>query len=440
MKIKKMSFADIEDTMCKEEMKCIMGGSGGGGAGMSSNNTNGSLAYGGSNPPAYSGSGGYYGNTEGWSSGFTVPSSGGSSSTSGGGSSSPSPMNLSIGWQPSNNGIKTTNPASISRFIEFIDYHNRINKPVTNGQIATFIMNEGTFLGQQQNNIQLPGIILKDVAVYNSYKGPSTIAPGISYNNGVLDINSSAYGGGTAAGGILAGSTYVTSASSSPTYAKLIAFNKNDIYDGFSKINFSNSLKQSIVSFDPITGQLNYNKTFQPTMKLNTDGAVSIANYEKLSLTVYDKDSNNGQNATIGFGHLLHKGAITVGDLQSISFDQAIKYLASDILEAERALNQKIENMGLTGRFGTSQYFALVDMAYNAGPGSVSNPTITHQVLTAMKSGGVSAANDVCIKFYTNETGGEQDRKYFEAQAFINGKTLTPEQAKAELVALGLKK
>lgn len=407
---------------------------------MSSNNTNGSLAYGGSNPPAYSGSGGYYGNTEGWSSGFTVPSSGGSSSTLGSGGSSSSPMVLSTGWVPSSNGIKTTNPNSISRFLEFITSNNLKNTPATNGQIATFIMNEGTLLGQQENNIQLHGTVLNNVNVTNSYKGPSTIAPGISYNNGVLDINSSAYGGGTAAGGILAGSTYVTSASSSPTFAKLTNFNSNDIYDGFSKINFSQSLRQSIISIDPTTGQLNYNKTFQPVMKLNTDGAVSIATYENLSLTVYDKDSNNGQNATIGFGHLLHKGAITVGDLQSISFDQAIKYLASDILEAERALNQKIENMGLTGRFSTSQYFALVDMAYNAGPGSVNNPTITHQVLTAMKSGGVLAANDLCIKFYTNETAGEQDRKYFEAQAFIKGRTLTPEQAKAELVALGLKK
>lgn len=43
-------------------------------------------------------------------------------------------------------------------------------------------------------------------------------------------------------------------------------------------------------------------------------------------------------------------------------------------------------------------------------------------------------------KVYTNETGGEQDRKYFEAQAFINGRTLTPEQANAELIALGIKK
>lgn len=437
MKIRKMNFADIEDTMCEEEMKCIMGGSGGGGGGMSSYNTNGSLAYGGSNPSAYSGAGGYYGNTQGWSSGFTIPSSGGSSSTSGGGGGTSSPMVLGTGWLPSNNGIKTTDPISISRFTDFMILNNGF---ATNSQLTTFIMNEGTIQGQQQNSIQLYGTVLNNVNVTNSYKGPSTIAPGISYNNGILDINSSAYGGGTAAGGILAGSTYVTSASSTPTYAKLTAFNSNDIHVGLNNINFSNIGKQSIIALDPITGQLDYSKTFQPTMKLNKDGAVSIANYEKLALTVYDKDSNDGQNATIGFGHKLHDGPIKVGDLQSISFDRAILFLSNDILEAERALNQKIENMGLTGRFGTSQYFALVDMMYNAGLGSEKAPSITYQVLTAMKTQGVKAANDVCIKFYTNETGGEQERKYFEAQAFINGKTLTPEQAKAELVALGLKK
>lgn len=129
-----------------------------------------------------------------------------------------------------------------------------------------------------------------------------------------------------------------------------------------------------------------------------------------------------------------------MGDLQSITFKQAVKYLSRDILEAERSLNQKIENMELTGKFDRNQYFALFDMAYNAGIGNEDNKIITYQVLTAMKTQGVKAANDVCIKFYTNETGGEQERKCFEAQAFINGKTLTPEQAKAELIALGLKK
>lgn len=432
-----MSFAEIEDTMCKEEMKNIMGGSGAGGwGGTSSNVTNGSLAYGGSNPSAYSGAGGFYGNTQGWGSGFTTPSSGGSSSTSGGGGGTSSPMLLGTGWLPTNTGIKTTDPASISRYFDFLNLNNGV---VTTSQITAFIMNEGTLAGQQQNSIQLYGTILNNVTVVNSYKGPSSIAPGISYNNGILDINSSAYGGSNAYIGSSAGSTYVTSASSSPTYAKWTDFKKGDIYDGFSKIDFSSMTRQSVVSFDPVTGQLNYNKTFQTNMKLNVDGAVSIAAYEKLSLTVYDKDSNYGQNATIGFGHKIHKGAIQVGDLQSITFDQAIKYLASDVHEAERVLNQKIENMGLTGRFGTSQYFALVDMTFNGGNGPDS---ILTAVLNGMKSGGVAGANKVITDSYLNadQHSGLMDRRYFEAQAFIKGIVLTPEESATELVKMGLKK
>ncbi|TPG41818.1 hypothetical protein [Flavobacterium pectinovorum] len=164
MRIKKMSFADIEETMCKEEMKCIMGGSGSGGSvGGGSYNTNGSLMYGGSNPPAYSGSGGYYGNTEGWGSGFTTPSSGGSSSSGGSGSSSP--MIITTGWLPTDIGIKTTDPVSISRYIDFINLNNGI---VTSSQVATFIMNEGSLAGQRENSIQLYGTVLNNVTVYNN--------------------------------------------------------------------------------------------------------------------------------------------------------------------------------------------------------------------------------------------------------------------------------
>lgn len=426
-----MSFADIEDTMCKEEMKCIMGGSGGGGgAGMSSNNTNGSLTYGGSNPPAYSGPGGYYGNTEGWDLGFVTPGSGGS--TSSGGSGSSSPMIITTGWLPTDIGIKTTDPVSISRYIDFINLNNGV---VTSSQVATFIMNEGSLAGQRENSIQLYGTVLNNVTVYNNYKGPSTIAPGVVYNNGVLDIYSSAYGAGSGgSGGILAGSTYVTSASSTPTSAKLIDFTRDDIFYGFMKIDFSKMLYSSTITFDPIKNQFDYNKTFQPTMKLNADGAIAIAQYESLSLTVYDKDSNTGQNTTIGFGHLLHYGAIKVGDIQSITMDQAVSYLAKDIVVAQNTLNQKIENSGLTGQFNRSQYLALVDMTFNGG-------NIVDNILSAMKSGGVKAANSAFTNSYLNETnGGLKDRRYFEAQAFINGRSLTPEQANAELVSLGLKK
>lgn len=137
MKIKKMSFADIEDTMSKEEMKCIMGGSGSGGSvGGGSYNTNGSLTYGGSNPPAYSGSGGYYGNTEGWSSGFTVPSSGGSSSSGGGTSSS----YYTPGWTDTGRGIVTSDPNVIKRIVDYLDWERVIlkNEP-TITQVNNFV-------------------------------------------------------------------------------------------------------------------------------------------------------------------------------------------------------------------------------------------------------------------------------------------------------------
>jgi GH24 family phage-related lysozyme (muramidase) len=440
MRIKKMSFADIEGTMCKEEMKLIMGGSGSNWGGTGGSYTNGSLTYGGSNPPAYNGSGGFYGNTQGWSSGFNNFGSGTSSSSSsgGGGSTSQGPGLLTNGWFSTNNGIKTTNTVFITRYFEFIDR----NPNLTTSQVFAFIMNEGTLAGQQQNNLQLYGTILNNVNVQNNYKGPSKIAPGVIYNNGELYLNNSVYGGSNSGVGTSkVGLSYVTKTSSSPTFAKLTDFDRNDIFYGFKKIDFSNIGKQKIVTFNQATRQFDYNKTFEPVMKLNIDGAVAIANYEKLSLTVYDRDSNTGQNATIGFGHLLHKGPIKVGDIQSISFDQAISYLANDILDSERALNQKIENMGLTGQFNRNQYFALIDMAYNAGLSEKKDQeSVTYQVMNAMKTGGVGAANQIITNFYQKETGGLQERRYFEAQAFIYGRILTPEQANTELTALGIKK
>ncbi|SNR60590.1 hypothetical protein [Flavobacterium sp. ov086] len=139
MKIKKMSFADIENTMCKEEMKCIMGGSGSGGSvGGGSYNTNGSLMYGGSNPPAYSGAGGYYGNTQGWATGFTVPSSGGSSSSSGGGGGSSS--YYTPGWTDTGRGIVTSDPNVIKRIVDYLDWERVIlkNEP-TITQVNNFV-------------------------------------------------------------------------------------------------------------------------------------------------------------------------------------------------------------------------------------------------------------------------------------------------------------
>ncbi|KAF2335009.1 hypothetical protein [Flavobacterium daemonense] len=132
MRIKKMSFSNIEGTMCKEEMKSIMGGSGSGMTG--GNYLGGSLEYGGSNPPAFSGSGGYYGNTQGWESGFSA----GTSSSNGGGSSSTT--NYTPGWTQSSNGIITSDPAIIKRIVDYLDWERVIlkNEP-TMYQINNFV-------------------------------------------------------------------------------------------------------------------------------------------------------------------------------------------------------------------------------------------------------------------------------------------------------------
>lgn len=430
-----MSFSELENNMVKEEKRSILGGIGasrvdqlgpsdselpsdGGGFGITGFGQ-GPFVSGSANNFAELGSYGKY----------TYNSGSYNSGSNTGGSYMPTNNN---GWGTTSLGWTTNDPDSISRYFDFF-YLN--NASPSGDQISVFIGNELSAAGRQQNSLSLYGTVeLKNVNVVNNYIGPSTIgqglANGIINNNGYLDIVPNY--GSTASGD--------TPKYNKPVPAVLTNFTKQQLEIGFNNVKFLDITRPAIADWDPDTKKYNYSNMFQSDMKLNVDGAATIALYEKLSLSVYDYDSNKGQNATIGFGHLLHKGAIKVGDLQSITFDQAVSFFASDIIETERGLNQKIENMNLTGAFNRNQYFALVDMMYNAGLGSEKNPSITSQVLTAMKTQGVKAANDVCIKFYTNETGGEQDRKYFEAQAFINGKTLTPEQAKAELVALGLKK
>ena len=196
----------------------------------------------------------------------------------------------------------------------------------------------------------------------------------------------------------------------------LVPFTKDQIINGFNKINFSGMLLNTIAGLTPI-------------MKLNAVGAEAIALFEKLSLTVYDNDGSVSGNATIGFGHKLHSGSILTGDIKKITFDQ-VSYFAGDIITAENTLNQKLENRGLTSKFTKDQYFAIVDMAYNGG-------NIVDKVIDAMKTGGITAATNAINNSYLNAASdGEKIRRYFDAQAFTSGRILTPEESRTELVKL----
>jgi len=126
MQIRKMSFAEIEDSMGKEEMRLIMGGSGWNGTGGSY--MGGSLVYGGSNPTGF--------DSNPQASSFY---NGGSSlSNNNGGSSSSS--NYTPGWVNTGTGIVTSDPNIIKRIVDYLDWERVIlkNEP-TITQINNFV-------------------------------------------------------------------------------------------------------------------------------------------------------------------------------------------------------------------------------------------------------------------------------------------------------------
>jgi len=440
--IKKIKFSDIKGMLKRDGMREIIGGSGGGGTIGSGGQGNYGFGGGGggtalnSNPFDSSFSGSNYGGF----GGSNVAGGGvyGSGSITGAGessypgslyysgsaginnlNSSTSSYNYSGtgGWIFNGDGSRTTNdPTAISRYLGFL---NANNGNVTSNQMYDFLNREASAGGREINNSYLPGIVLNEVPVVNNYKGPSTIPQGVVYDNGILHINPTNSGQGGAING---------------TSSVLTTFSKSQVVDGLNKINFSEMALKDIIDWDPIKKDFNQGIKFQPTMKVNADGVYSIALYEKLSLTTYDKDSNKSKHTTVGFGHKLHDGAIKSTDLKSVTFDQAISFLAQDIISAENALNQKIENRDLTGQFSRNQYLALVDMTFNGG-------NLVDNVLDAMKNGGVESANKTIINMYINEKdGGVKDRRYFDAEAFVNNRAITPEQANSELIALGYKK
>uniref|UniRef100_UPI001ED8EEDC hypothetical protein n=1 Tax=Flavobacterium sp. UGB4466 TaxID=2730889 RepID=UPI001ED8EEDC len=225
------------------------------------------------------------------------------------------------GWVDNRYGFTTTNSNTISRFFDFLYANNGV---LTNNQINVFITNEFTIAGQKQNNIQLYGNILNNVNVTNNYKGPSTIPQGMFYNNGILEISNPANNDG----GVNTGTSSTSTVQPVLKSAVLTSFTRDQIVDGFKRNDFSGMSLESVTDWDPLKNDFNYMNRFQPTMKLNEEAAIAIALYEKLSLSVYDKDGSSAGNTTIGFGHLLHTGPIRANDMKKISMNDAIIFFS----------------------------------------------------------------------------------------------------------------
>lgn len=92
------------------------------------------------------------------------------------------------GWTSTGDGIITTNPNDINRFINFVKYNSVTDPQVSWNKIANFLNNEQTIEGRALNNGIYGAINLNEVIIMNNYKGPSSISQGINYENGVLSL------------------------------------------------------------------------------------------------------------------------------------------------------------------------------------------------------------------------------------------------------------
>lgn len=108
-------------------------------------------------------------------------------------------------------------------------------------------------------------------------------------------------------------------------------------------------------------------------MKLSPQGLKLISLFEGCVLHVYNDKAKSAAypkgHATIGYGHLLHKGEYTKKDPQVITQQQAEDLLREDAAKHEHAVNFCVK-VPLT----QNQFDALVSLSFNVGTGLLEKP------------------------------------------------------------------
>jgi lysozyme len=108
---------------------------------------------------------------------------------------------------------------------------------------------------------------------------------------------------------------------------------------------------------------------------ISTKGAEFIAQFEGFVPSIYN-DAANPPNATIGFGHVVHPGAINGKEpLKQVTRTKALELLAADCAKAAAAVKKHVKKP-LT----QAQFDALVSFTYNCGEGSLAESTLLKKV------------------------------------------------------------
>jgi lysozyme len=109
---------------------------------------------------------------------------------------------------------------------------------------------------------------------------------------------------------------------------------------------------------------------------ISQKGLEFIAGWESFESNLYNDEGNN---ATIGFGHLVHKGPINGTEPEEfksgITRDRGLELFREDVQEFVDAVNRRAN-----AKLNQHQFDALVSFAFNTGPSALDDPSMKQPI------------------------------------------------------------
>ena len=114
---------------------------------------------------------------------------------------------------------------------------------------------------------------------------------------------------------------------------------------------------------------------------LSKGGTLFIASFEGYRPTAYN-DGADPPNATIGYGHLLHRGPVTGVDAELYwSREFALQVLAHDANAAAQTVNRSVRvRLALSPRKAQARFDMLVSFCFNVGAGNFACSTLLREI------------------------------------------------------------
>lgn len=132
-------------------------------------------------------------------------------------------------------------------------------------------------------------------------------------------------------------------------------------------------------------------------LHISIKGVDLISKYEGCVLKPYNCPAGH---ATVGIGHLIHKGVVTQSDIlafKGLTITGAKEMLARDLIQYETGIKNLV-----TTQLGQNQFDALVSFVYNLGVGTFTKSTM----LRLINNGDYNQAANEFLKYNKATVGG----------------------------------